>query len=237
MKLLSKVLIGGLMTGLLAAGPVLADGYPGAEEIDKIGTPESGPAEDPYGNTKANSGVFLGAGVSFGQARPTKDGSSPGVMYAGRFEPGYQIKTGSWNRLEVSGQFFTGSADMRFDEGKATFPLQLGMIAKFGYGYSVGSPMVMVLTGGAGPVLAGYEADVGGFNVESTETLTGLAGQIGGHLVMPATDSLDFVGGVELTHIEFDISDVEDDAGNKFPVDTIVAMNLIEARLEARLRF
>ena len=89
-----------------------------------------------------NSAVFLGAGVGFGQSRSTKSGTTPDIAFKAYFEPGYQRQLSTWSKMEFSGEVFFGSNGFRKsgDEGyKAKVPVGLGLLAKVGYGYSLGS--------------------------------------------------------------------------------------------------
>ena len=97
-------------------------------------------------NPTNDSGAFIGGGLTFGQARTTEKGVSPGVAMLFSFEPGYQVNRGSWNRLEFSGQLFAGKAEF----GKSDVNIGLGLLAKIGYGYSMGDKLMAMFKFGAG---------------------------------------------------------------------------------------
>jgi hypothetical protein len=200
------------------------------------------PSQVNYDGESANpandSGFFLGGGLSFGQAKST-DGGSAGLAMLFGVEPGYQINTGSWSRVELSGELMFGNVAFREPTdrgGKSELSLGMGFLAKIGLGYSIGNKMFGVTRFGVGPVLAKYEADPG-VKIESTDTLSGLAVQVGYDLIFPMTSALDAVGGLSWTHMQFDIDEVEDNGGNKLEADRPLNVNTIAAEAGLRLRF
>jgi hypothetical protein len=184
------------------------------------------------GNSANKSGVFLGGGLSFGQARPTA-GGAPGMVFAAHFEPGYQVKTGSWSRVEVGADIFSGSASFKNDDGKSQMQLGLGLLVKAGYGYSLGSGMFGVMKIGLGPVMAKYKGEFQGADVES-DSVTGLATQLAYIMVFPVSSTLDFTGGFSYTHMQFNIDEVK--AGSVKADFDPVGLNLPQAELGLRVR-
>jgi len=190
-----------------------------------------------------NSAVFVGAGLGFGQSRATKSGSTPDVSFKGFFEPGYQRQLSPWSRMELSGEVFFGSTGFRKggDDGyKARVPVGFGLLAKAGYGYSLGSSLVGVWKAGIGPVMAKYTADAAGdMEIESKGAVWGTAGYLGFSLGMPVSDSLDFNGGIELTHMAFDLGDLRvKSGGTTETVDSgsTLNLNVWQATLGLRLK-
>lgn len=211
--------------GALAAGDMLQP-----NEIQDKGI-EANPAND--------SGLFVGAGLTFGQARTTEEGASPGLATFLNVEPGFQMRRGSFGRLEFSGQFLFGKSSFRLGdgEGKVDVPVGFGLIAKAGYGYSLGSKMFGIMKAGLGPLMGKYEQEVDAVGKVESGTISGLAGYLGWTMVAPLTDSLDATGGISWTHMQFDVGDVEDSGGTEYPVDRTVIVNVPAVDLGLRVRF
>lgn len=189
-------------------------------------------------NPANDSGLFLGAGLGLGQARTTEDKVTPGLALLGSFEPGYQFNTGSWSRMEVSAQILAGTMSFRNPSnagGKSTLNVATGLLAKFGYGYSIGNKLFGLLRLGGGPLLAKYEGRVDGTKITSDGTLSGLGILIGWDAVMPMTSALDGVIGLDWLHAEFDVNDVKAN-GAKYVYDHSLVLNVPQIYLGLRLR-
>lgn len=186
-------------------------------------------------NPTNESGGFVGAGLTFGQARTTED-VSPGVATLFFFEPGYQVNRGSWNRLEFSGQVFAGRASF----GDSDVNVGLGLLAKIGMGYSLGDRLMAMFKLGAGPVMATFKSEIdtgtGTETVESDGTLMGL-GLLGAwQMVFPMSSALDLTGGLSWTHMQFNVDDVKS-SGTKYKFDKQVIANVPAVDLGLRFRF
>jgi len=184
-------------------------------------------------NPSNDSGAFIGGGLSFGSARTTEDGVSPGVAMLFSFEPGYQVNRGSWNRLEFSGQIFAGKTEF----GKNDINVGLGILAKLGYGYSLGDKLMGIFRVGAGPVMATFKSREDAESVESDGTLMGLGLQGAWQLVFPMNDSLDLVGGLAWNHMQFNVDDVKGSNGTIYNIDRQVIVNAQTVDLGLRVRF
>jgi hypothetical protein len=184
-------------------------------------------------NPSNDSGAFIGGGLSFGSARTTRDGVSPGVAMLFSFEPGYQINRGSWNRLELSSQIFAGKAEF----GKSDINVGLGVLAKLGFGYSLGDKLMSVFRIGAGPVMATFKSRENGESVESDGTLMGLGLQGAWQIVFPMNNSLDLVGGIALNHMQFNVDDVKGSNGATYKLDQQVIANTQMVDMGLRIRF
>lgn len=182
------------------------------------------------------SGGFLGAGLTFGQARTTEDSVSPGVATLFYVEPGYQVNRGSWNRLEFSGQVFSGRATF----GDSDVNVGLGLLAKIGMGYSLGDRLMAMFKLGAGPVMATFETEVdtgtSTEKVESDGTLMGLGLMGAWQMVFPMSSALDMTGGLSWTHMQFNVDDVKS-GGTKYKIDRQVIANVPAVDLGLRFRF
>lgn len=183
------------------------------------------------------SGFFFGAGMSFGQALPTDDGS-PGLAYLFHFEPGYQIETGRWSRLEISLDTFAGKFNFRHAEnaadtgGKVAMPIGFGIMPKIGYGYSLGGKMIGLVKAGAGPVFGKFSVG----DLESDDRVSGLATLIGWEMIIPAGSALDFTAGISNTHYQFDVDKLRNADDIRVKYDRSVQTNAAEVRLGLRLR-
>ncbi len=212
-----------LSTAAFADGDMLKP-----DEIQTTGV-EANPAND--------SGMFIGAGLTFGQARSTSEDVSPGTAILFGVEPGYQSRRGGFGRLEFSGQLFSGQASVRPEDGDATkVQIGFGLLFKAGLGYSLGGKLYGVTKIGLGPVMSKLVAHPDGGGSYKSDTATGLAAYIGWTAVAPITDSLDFTGGLSWTHYQLGIDKVEDSAGNKYDVDdSIVNVPAVELGLRFRI--
>lgn len=189
-------------------------------------------------NPANDSGFFVGAGATFGQARTTEDGSSPGTAWFLNVEPGYQVNRGSWNRFEVGAQFLTGGMSVRYPDrsgGKVDMKVKYGVLARAGWGYSLGSGTMGVLKVGVGPVAADFEGEANGVKSKADD-LSGLATQVGYEVVMPINNTLDFNAGFDWNHMEFDVNDVKRN-GQTEKLDRNVVINIPSLALGVRARF
>ncbi len=190
-------------------------------------------------NPANESGFFLGAGLGFGQARSTDKDTTPGLAMLGKIEPGFQVGRGSWSRLEFSGEFLFGNISFRTKEtnaGKVEMPIGFGLLVKAGYGYSLGEKAIAMVKLGVGPMLAKYKAKPLGQTAESDGAVSGLAAMVGWTMVLPMTDVLDGVLGIDWHHYQFNVDDVKIN-GAKADYDRNVAVNVPQANLGLRVRF
>jgi hypothetical protein len=167
-----------------------------------------------YGQTtdpvdKNKPGATLGGGLQFGQANKT-GGSNPGLFWNLSGELGYVIKRDTWNRIEFGAELGTGRLMFETDDTpNADVSVDLNGFALFkaGYGYSLGGHAFGIWRIGAGLTAADLDIDVGGASV--TDSGQGLIGMIGWDAVFPASDSLDFVAGLNLRHYNFSWDDAD----------------------------
>jgi hypothetical protein len=151
---------------------------------------------------------YFGGYMGLGQAYSTESDDSPGLTYLVGLDPGYAMTLGSWSRMEVGADVFFGKASFRLpaDEGgKVDLPIGFGLLAKLGYGYSMGNNLFGVWKFGVGPVQAKYADE----NVKSKDAMTGIAGQLEFGLLMPISDKLDGTGSFRWTYMDFDLGDVD----------------------------
>ena len=164
-------------------------------------------APSPYDQN--HSGAFAAGTLSFGQSRAA-GGSSPGTSWLAGGELGYIAAQESWNRLEMGAEFGVGAASFKPNGADSTVDLDIDfyVLAKFGYAYAIADNVFGVLRVGAGPVAATYPAaSIAGS--DSSESLTGFMGLIGYDVVVPASEKLEFVAGVETRMASFSGDDVD----------------------------
>lgn len=175
-------------------------------------TPEEVPLETPNAVPSNQNGPFLGATFSLGQGRTTENNGNPGIATFLKLEPGYQIGTSSWNRIEVSGELLQGTLAFRQTtgplSGKHRLDVNVGFMAKFGYGYSLGNKMFGLAKIGAGALSGKLKASANDQTVES-DRITGTALSLGWTMVLPLSDKLDFSGGFTWLHTEFDVGSLK----------------------------
>lgn len=188
--------------------------------------------------SKNNNGLYLGLGARGGQAYGT-GGSTPGLAAFATVEPGYVARRDSWGRVETSLELGTGALSFRRKNDAKT---KVGMavpvyaLARVGYGWSLGDSLFSVIRLGAGPAFANYKEEENGESIESDGMVSGIAGQIAWDLIAPMGSSFDIIGGLALTHMAFDINDLEKD-GQSISVDRPVAVNMPTAYFGVRLQF
>jgi len=161
--------------------------------------------------TKNDGGFYVGTGVKFGQSYAT-GGSNPGLAYLLSIEPGYVAARDSWGRVEASLELSTGKYNFtRKDDLKTKVDMPIGFmaLAKIGYGMSLGHDTFGVIRLGAGPVGAKYKATYDGIDETTSETITGIAGQLRYDLIVGLSGLLDVVGGFEITHVAMETDDNE----------------------------
>lgn len=217
----------------LAPSLALAD----APGDDMLKPDEVDMSRDNVSNPQNKSGMFIGAGLGFGQARSTEGDSSPGLGYLLKVEPGYQMNRGTWGRMEISGELMSGSMAFRTEDsnlGKVTIPVGFGLLAKIGYGYSLGDKMFGLARVGVGPVMAKVNVDVGNTDYKS-DTISGLAAQLGWLMIIPMGDTFDATGGISWTHFELSVDEVEN-GNTKYDVDRTLIVNVPSVDVGIRIR-
>lgn len=216
--------LAGVPSAAFAAGDMLQP-----NEIQTTGI-EANPAND--------SGVFLGAGLSFGQARTTEEGASPGTAYFLHLEPGYQVRRGSFGRLEFSGDLLFGQGSFRQGNGGGTASMNVGfgLLLKAGFGYSLGDKAYGLVKIGAGPAIGKVTAHPDGAGKVESDTISGLAAYLGWTMVMPLSEALDATGGISWTHFQMPVDKLKGSGGAEYAFDQTVIVNVPALELGLRLR-
>lgn len=193
-----------LIPFLLLASPAALADTPG----DDMLTPDEIKTTGISSNPDNDSGIFIGAGLGFGQGRSTEEGTSPGTAYFLKFEPGYQANRGTWGRIEFSGEVYSGKASFRSDDLGKLSASSFGLMLHAGYGYSLGTKMFGVVRVGVGPVSAKFSAENKGVKY-TADSVSGLATQIGWLMVVPMSGSMDATGGISWTQTQYDVDTVK----------------------------
>jgi hypothetical protein len=190
---------------------------------------------------KNDNGMFVGFGARFGQSYST-DGSNPGMGVLATVEPGFISRRDSWARFELSAEVSGGTMSFTKDDSadtKVDVTTMPTVIAKAGYGWSLGESVFSVVKVGLGPSMATFEADADGFKYSSDGSLSGLAYLASLDAVFPISSMADLVGGLSVTHYSFDVSKVKlKDGGAKIDApDESLMINMIGAQIGARVTF
>jgi hypothetical protein len=230
----------GLVSGLCLGAPVPKD-----PDLEDYRDSVSAKYDKDVVNHEGDSGMTLGFGIGFGQARPTQSGGAPGVAFHAGLEPGYTSQTGRFNRMEASAELFFGRAGFTLatasGDEKVSLPIKFGMLAKFGLGTVASPSSYSTWKFGLGPVFASYSGEkANGDTVESTDTLVGLAAMIGYHYTFNFSKNFGFNVGAELRHMEFDVSPAESvEAGtrNTTRVKRIASINIPQVVIGPRIKF
>ena len=231
-----------LLANLALAPAIFAAGdsyVPGAGRGADTLTPDQVSIVGISSRPSNDSGVFIGAGASLGQGRTT-EGSSAGVAFLGHVEPGYQVSTGSWSRLEFGLDLFSGAVNYRLPDdrpvgGKVSYPGLYGVLAKAGYGYSLGENLFGVLKFGVGPVSAGLNIVTAAAGTAKADNVSGLAWQLGWEAVAPMGRSFDFTFGISWMQMQFDVGKLQEN-GVSFNFNRSMIVNIPAIDLGLRLR-
>ncbi len=163
---------------------------------------------------KNQSGPYFGGAAQFGQSFQAGSGN-PGAAFSLGAEAGFVLKRDTWNRLEIGGEFSTATlnyeAEGGYDVSIAAFPQ---VLAKFGYGYSLGEHVFSVFRVGAGMGIGKYE-----INSRTTDA-TALIGMLGWDAVVPVGDYFDFVVGANYRIHKFTVDDLEGRNVDSFQLNT-----------------
>lgn len=149
-------------------------------------------------------GPFVGGQMTLGQTFKAGSGS-PGTAYLLGADLGYGIKRDTWNRIELGAEVATGKAAFTdktsLGDVKVDLDLDLVMMLKAGYGYSLGDAAFGTFRIGAGIAQASYEGKLGGF--VDTDDTQGVAAMIGWDAFFPASSTMDFLFGASYRIFNF----------------------------------
>lgn len=159
------------------------------------------------------SGALLGGGLYFGQAMPVGEGSS-GMAWFAYMEAGFGRAADTWNRFEGSLELATGSVkfspEVNGVKVKNTYDVTMQIMAKGGYGYSLGSHVFSMFRLGAGTAFGEIEADGFAGSVDANS----FVGQLGWDVIVPMADRMYLDGGLNWRFMT-----VNPDKGKDFQVN------------------
>lgn len=189
-------------------------------------------------NTNEKGGLFLGASTGIGQTFSTESHSDAGIGLLVYPEIGYAVQNSSWNRWEASMAGIMGVMQYREPKGNATVSVGFGLMPKFGIATSLGNGMLGVFRFGLGMALSKLTLKDGAISRVSNSAW-GIATMLGYDVVYPVTQHFEVVGGLALTHFNFNYSSVtyaDAPADTKFDAKSI-ATNVPALELGLRLKF
>lgn len=149
------------------------------------------------------------------------------------------MSQGTWDRVEVSASVMTGQ--LSFNHGPESFDEQetqlgLGILAKFGQGYSLGNGMQAVWHVGLGPFWADHTASGNGTDFQSEDTISGLIAHGGVTAVVNAGSAFDVFGSFQLNHFQYDVQlDVNNDSANFEKLSLNVNVPMVQAGIRLKL--
>jgi len=159
--------------------------------------------------SRNKSGPYLGATAALGQARLVGK-TSPGTLMLGAIEGGYIMAQGSWSRLEGGIEIGTGqiSYSDRHDSPATKVDLNLRhyLLAKVGYGYSVGDHIMAIWRFGFGPGSVNYRGESGGQTL-SSDNLGAVKFQLGADLSYTTDRNSAWYGGLRVSQIQYVVSE------------------------------
>ena len=128
--------------------------------------------------SKHETGFRVESGIQFGQATPTSGGAA-GLVSHIYVEPGFQFGKDSWTFYR--GALQIGAGSLQFTEGssKVTLSTLARVLARFGYGSSIGTGVIGIFGVGFGPFQGTISSESNGVTVESESAFMGTVFQLG----------------------------------------------------------
>lgn len=181
------------------------------------------------------AGFVIGAGTNFGLANVAGEDDSAQTSYTLGLEIGYNSVNRDDTRMEIGADIFTGKLSSKNDDIKGDANINVGFMAKLGYGLPLGGTAVFVPRIGAGIAIIELESEIGGDTYKSSDTSNAVLLAIGGDLVVPFKDQFEFVIGAEWSQYQFSVDSFDDPNGNKIPdSDEDLVMNFMSVGLGFR---
>jgi hypothetical protein len=189
--LLGKALARVVFGASLVASSILTNSLYGQEYAGPMGRKPSRP--------------YAGLNLTIGESR--MPGSSPGMAWLAGIEPGYKVPRNAWELIDTSVEIGTGAAQFSQSDVHVELPINLYLMAKFGYGYAIGEDVFGVIQLGAGSAFAKYDPEAG--KGVSSSTLSGFIGRLGFQVQMPLSDNVEAFAGIQMNYLSFSGSDVD----------------------------
>ena len=191
-----------VLAGLAFSSGVMAQ-TEGAGDKGKEYTPPSTPElydvheklEPAYVRVKkVKSHPYLGLGVGFGSSRLDGGNGTPNVSWNITAEGGYVKALSSWSRVDFGLEAFNGS----IGNSENTIDIQIGGLAKAGYGYNISENLYGLLRLGYGLASGKYTGPLGDKNPVAGSILQGAI-----QLIVPTEAPLDILVGFFVTQFGF----------------------------------
>jgi hypothetical protein len=180
-------------------------------------------------------GGFFGAGASLGQTYTAEPKGSPGFGFLMNVTPGFIMQNTSFYRAEIMADVVMGSLSFKEDKVDYTLAVSLGVIPKFGYGYSITDGLMGVLNLHAGAVNGNLEGKISDGKIKA-DPAWGFAYGLGYDFVFEASKSVEFLAGFNLTHLAFNFKNQKFES-IEIPESKVVNLNYSRLTLGARYRF
>lgn len=135
---------------------------------------------------KVKSHPYLGLGIGFGSSRNNGGNGTPKASWNLVAEGGYVKALTSWTRVDVGLEAFTGKLGDSLNDMK----VNVGGLAKVGYGYNLSENLYALLRLGYGLAVAKYSGPMG-----DSSSVTGYLWQVGLQMIVPTDSSVDLLGG------------------------------------------
>lgn len=169
--------------------------------------PTSEPLYEPVGKRGApltfGSQLQLGGILSFGLSSTPGSDAVTASLAGGQLV--YRAGLSSWSRFEAGVQFLTGVAG--YDDADITVPYML--MARVGYGYSLGSNIFATFGAGFGTAGGDFDGKVNDVAVKSDDLMTGFASNVEFAINLNPKGTFEFTGGLGYTSIGYNLDSIE----------------------------
>ncbi len=135
---------------------------------------------------KVKSHPYMGLAAGLGMTRNVGSDGSPKPAWSLIAEGGYVRALSSWSRADLGVEVFNGS----IGDSDNTINLQLGALAKLGYGYNISENLHGIIRAGYGITTGQYSGPL-----SSSHSASGYVWQLGIQVLAP-TESVDLLAGI-----------------------------------------
>lgn len=183
-------------------------------------------------------GFYLGGNLGVGQTYPAQSGSSPGLSLIAGLEPGMIFQNSSFNRFEMGLKLFTGNLSYNDSTLNTNIPLGIGIMPRFGYGYSLAPGMFGVFSIYGGLAQARLDAKTKDTSDSvKNDPVWGFGFGGGWDMVFEMSDHFEFLAGLSITHYQYNFNSLKVNGNKVDGVDsTTVNMNVPQLMLGARFK-
>lgn len=146
---------------------------------------------------KVKSHPYLGLGVSFGSSRLNGGNGTPKASWNAVAEGGYVKALTSWTRVDFGLEVFNG----QIGNSENDLKLNIGALAKVGYGYNISENFYGLVRFGYGLAAAKLSQPNVANSKESNET--GNLWQVAFQMIAPTESAIDMLFGFFVTQYQF----------------------------------